>query len=302
MVQPSGNSRLKFFSESDVSVYMKEVGRTRLLKPGEERALLIRAQQGDRKALNTLVEGNLRFVVSVCFNFQGRGMPLGDLINEGNLGLIKAVERFDLSKDYKFISYAVWWIRQSIFLALTRQTGFMSVPPNWAADRGKIHRADQKLFQKLGRSPMVEEIREETGLSERTIAAHINHLRNRAGLSMMDQDEGLDPLDKIAQTGMESNPEAETEASQFRKGLAEALGGLKERERYVIRHFFGLATGVPATLEEIGTVLGLSRERIRQIKDTTLSKLRRPGCQETLRDSFELVDAMAGMDSQERIF
>lgn len=297
MVQPSGNSRPKFFSESDVSAYMKEVGQTRLLQPAEERILLVRAQEGDRKALNALVEGNLRFVVSVSINFQGRGMPLGDLINEGNMGLIKAVERFDLTKEYKFISYAVWWIRQSIFLALTRQTGFMSVPPNWTADRGKIHRADQKLFQRLGRSPMVEEIREETGLSERTIAAHINHLRNRAGLSQMDQDEVQDPLDKIAQTGIESNPEAETEMLQFRKGLEEALGSLRERERYVIRHFYGLATGVPATLEEIATVLGLSRERIRQIKDNTLSKLRRPSYQETLRDSYELADAMAGIEA-----
>lgn len=286
-------------ADKTVAAYLKQIGRKQLLKPSEEGILLTRAQAGDRKAMNALILGNLRFVVSVCLRFRGRGIPLGDLINEGNLGLIKAVERFDRTKGYRFISYAVWWIRQGIFSALSNQAGFMSVPSNWAMERAKVRKVEQKLFQTLGRPPRREELSEKTGLSAGVIAGYLDPQPNCGTSSVLESgEEGS--LGRIAQAAPDFDPYQDSMGFLFRKRLDQALSGLSEREGLVLRRFFGIGTGAPSSLEEISCKLGLSRERVRQIKDAGLAKLRHPARRLRIWSAPQPAFAISGFNFQAR--
>jgi len=263
------------FEESSLDQYLKEISAYPLLTREDEVDLARRIRTGCDESLDRLVRSNLRFVVSVAKKYQNQGVALGDLINEGNLGLIRAARKFDETKGIKFISYAVWWIRQAILQALAEQSRIVRVPLNRAGALHKIGRRSSTLLQELGREPTVEEIAEELDLSheevQRTLAISHSHLSLDAPLTPGEDNRLLDYLpDQFA-----SGPDDETYERALSGTIEEALSTLKDREARVIRLYYGLEDGRdPMTLEEIGALLGITRERVRQIKEKALARLR----------------------------
>ena len=272
MKQPA--KRKHGIEEGLLDQYLRDISAYSLITREQEAALAIRIREGDEEALNELVRANLRFVVSVAKKYQNQGVNLSDLINEGNLGLIRAARRFDESKGIKFISYAVWWIRQAILQALAEQSRIVRVPLNRAGDLHRIGKRAAALVQELGREPTHGEIAEGMGLTEedvaRTMAISHTHLSLDAPLTP-GEDNSL--IDHLADNGRMSPDE-----EMFEKALIETVHNslliLKAREARVLRMYFGLSGDEPMTLEDIGEVLGVTRERVRQIKDRALMKLR----------------------------
>ncbi len=268
------SNRRGAFDESSLDQYLKEISAYKLLSRQEEIELAARIREGDEEALDKLVRSNLRFVVSVAKKYQNQGVALGDLINEGNLGLIRAAHKFDETKGIKFISYAVWWIRQAILQALAEQSRIVRVPLNRAGALHRIGKRSSTLLQELGREPTVEEIADELDLSheevERTLAISQSHLSLDAPLTPGEDNRLLDYLpDQLS-----SGPDDETYERALSGTIDEALATLKEREARVLRLYFGLDGQDPMTLEEIGSLLGITRERVRQIKEKALVRLR----------------------------
>lgn len=254
--------------------YLHEISRYALIDREEEAALARRIREGDAEALNDLVRANLRFVVSVAKKYQNQGVPLIDLINEGNVGLIRAAHKFDESKGIKFISYAVWWIRQAILQAMAEQSRIVRVPLNRAGALHRIGRRSAALRQELGREPTVEEIAEGLELSREEVAAALSmaqgHLSLDAPMASGEDTRLLDYLpDQFAE-----NPEGAAYDSALRETVEGVLRSLDEREAKVLRLYFGLDDQEPMTLEEIGDLLLITRERVRQIKEKALSRLR----------------------------
>jgi RNA polymerase primary sigma factor len=267
-------SRRPTSSEGALDQYLKEIARYPLIDREEEARLARRIHAGDDEALNALVRANLRFVVSVAKKYQNQGVPLSDLINEGNLGLIRAAHKFDETKGIKFISYAVWWIRQAILQALAEQSRIVRVPLNRAGALHRIGRRSATLLQELGREPTVEEIAEGLDLSEEEVAAALSisqsHLSLDAPMASGDDNRLMDYLpDQYAE-----NPEGMAYDQALKDTVEGALASLRERESKVLRLYFGLDDQDPMTLEEIGDLLGITRERVRQIKEKALSRLR----------------------------
>jgi RNA polymerase primary sigma factor len=263
------------YDESSLDQYLKEISAYPLLKREDEIDLAVRIKKGEEEALDKLVRSNLRFVVSVAKKYQNQGVALGDLINEGNLGLIRAAHKFDETKGIKFISYAVWWIRQAILQALAEQSRIVRVPLNRAGALHRIGRRSSTLVQELGREPTLEELADELDLSEdeveRTLAISQTHLSLDAPLTPGEDNRLLDYLPDQFSAG----PDDETYERALTNTVEEALGSLKEREARVLRLYFGLEDGKdPMTLEEIGSMLGITRERVRQIKEKALVRLR----------------------------
>jgi RNA polymerase primary sigma factor len=263
------------YDESSLDQYLKEISAYPLLKREDEVSLAQLIHKGDEEALDKLVRSNLRFVVSVAKKYQNQGVALGDLINEGNLGLIRAAHKFDETKGIKFISYAVWWIRQAILQALAEQSRIVRVPLNRAGALHRIGKRSSTLLQELGREPTVEELADELDLSEdeiqRTLAISQTHLSLDAPLTPGEDNRLLDYLPDQFSAG----PDDETYERALASTVEEALGTLKEREAKVLRLYFGLEDGHdPMTLEEIGALLGITRERVRQIKEKALVRLR----------------------------
>jgi len=267
-------SRKSSFEESSLDQYLKEISAYPLLTREQEVELAGRIRQGDEGALDKLVRSNLRFVVSVAKKYQNQGVALGDLINEGNLGLIRAAHKFDETKGIKFISYAVWWIRQAILQALAEQSRIVRVPLNRAGTLHRIGKRSSALLQELGREPTVEEIADGLDLShdevERTLAISQTHLSLDAPLTPGEDNRLLDYLPDQFGRG----PEDETYEKALTDSVEDALSTLKEREAKVLRLYFGLDGQEPMTLEEIGSLLGITRERVRQIKERALVRLR----------------------------
>ena len=263
------------FEESSLDQYLKEISAYPLLSREQEIELASRIKAGDEDCLDRLVRSNLRFVVSVAKKYQNQGVALGDLINEGNLGLIRAAHKFDETKGIKFISYAVWWIRQAILQALAEQSRIVRVPLNRAGALHRIGKRSSTLLQELGREPTVEEIADELDLSheevERTLLISQGHLSLDAPLTPGEDNRLLDYLaDQFS-----SGPDDETYERALSSTIEEALATLKEREARVLRLYFGLEDAKdPMTLEEIGSLLGITRERVRQIKEKALVRLR----------------------------
>jgi RNA polymerase primary sigma factor len=263
------------YDESSLDQYLKEISAYPLLTREDEVELAGLIRTGDEEALDKLVRSNLRFVVSVAKKYQNQGVGLGDLINEGNLGLIRAAHKFDETKGIKFISYAVWWIRQAILQALAEQSRIVRVPLNRAGALHRIGRRSSTLLQELGREPTVEELADELDLSEdevqRTLAISQTHLSLDAPLTPGEDNRLLDYLPDQLSAG----PDDETYERALASTVEEALGTLKDREARVLRLYFGLEDGHdPMTLEEIGALLGITRERVRQIKEKALVRLR----------------------------
>ena len=267
-------NRRGMYEESSLDQYLKEISAYPLLTREDEIELEQKIRQKDEEALDKLVRSNLRFVVSVAKKYQNQGVALGDLINEGNLGLIRAAHKFDETKGIKFISYAVWWIRQAILQALAEQSRIVRVPLNRAGALHRIGKRSSTLLQELGREPTVEEIAEELELSHeevsRTLAISQTHLSLDAPLTPGEDNRLLDYLPDQFSAG----PDDETYERALSNTIEEALGTLKDREGKVLRLYFGLDGQDPMTLEEIGSLLGITRERVRQIKEKALVRLR----------------------------
>ncbi len=245
-----------------------------LIDRDEEVRLAQHIRKGDAEGLDKLVRSNLRFVVSVAKKYKNQGVPLSDLINDGNLGLIRAAHKFDETKGIKFISYAVWWIRQAILQALAEQSRIVRVPLNRAGALHRIGRRSSTLLQELGREPTVEEIATDLDISqeevERTLAISQSSLSLDAPITPEEDNRLLDYLPD------QYSPAPEDEAYQhaLKNTIEEALATLKEREARIISLYFGLDDQEPMTLEEIGSLLGVTRERVRQIKEKALLRLR----------------------------
>ncbi len=253
--------------------YLQEIGHEELISVEEEVELAQRIKKGDRKALEKLTKGNLRFVVSVAKQYQNQGLSLPDLINEGNLGLIKAAEKFDETRGFKFISYAVWWIRQSILQAIAEQSRIVRLPLNQVGSVNKINRILNKFVQENERRPSVEEIADKVDLPEEKIidAMKVNgrHVSVDAPFVEGEENSLLDILPN------QDTPNADNALvlESLREEIGRALSTLNERERNIIEAFFGI-NQTEMTLEEIGDKYGLTRERVRQIKEKAIRRLR----------------------------
>ncbi len=263
--------------------YLQEIGKVNLLESNEEVDLSIRIKKGDQKALEKLVKSNLRFVVSVSKQYQNQGLSLGDLINEGNLGLIKAAKRFDETRGFKFISYAVWWIRQSILQALAEQSRIVRLPLNRVGALNKIGKAYSSLEQEYEREPTPEEIADELNmdLSEVSEAMKISskHISMDAPFKQGEENSLLDVLEN------EDNPLPDTPLmnASLKGEITRALSTLTEREAEVIKLYFGFGNDAALTLEEIGEIFHLTRERVRQIKEKAIRRLRHTSRSKNLR-------------------
>ncbi len=254
--------------------YLQEIGKVDLLTPEEEVDLAKRIKQGDQIALEKLTKANLRFVVSVAKQYQNQGLSLSDLINEGNLGLIKAAQRFDETRGFKFISYAVWWIRQSILQALAEQSRIVRLPLNKVGSLNKINKAFSRLEQAFEREPSSEELAGELDIAadevETTLGVAARHVSMDAPF-VEGEDNSL--LDVLANTGPGTDSSLEYKES-LRREIDRSLGTLTERQCDVIKLYYGIGVEHPMSLEDIGEKFGLTRERVRQIKDKAINKLR----------------------------
>ncbi len=254
--------------------YLQEIGKVDLLTPDEEVELAKRIREGDRLALEKLTKANLRFVVSVAKQYQNQGLSLGDLINEGNLGLIKAAQRFDETRGFKFISYAVWWIRQSILQALAEQSRIVRLPLNRVGSLNKISKTFSELEQKFEREPSPEELAEvlEVTTSEvvDTLKISGRHVSMDAPFVQGEENSLLDVLENDS----EESPDTGLINDSLRKEIQRALSTLTPREADVITLYFGLNGENALTLEEIGEKFNLTRERVRQIKEKAIRRLR----------------------------
>ncbi len=260
--------------EGSLDQYLREISRYPLITREEEAELAVRIRNGDHGGLEKLVRSNLRFVVSVAKKYQNQGVSLADLINEGNLGLIRAAHKFDETRGIKFISYAVWWVRQAILQALAEQSRIVRVPLNRAGTLHRIGRRSSALLQELGRQPTVDEIAEGMEISReevaKTMSISLAHLSLDAPLAPGEDNRLMDYLPDTQNPGPDDNTFERALCESIHKVLTE----LKEREARILRLYFGLDDQEAMTLEEIGGLMGITRERVRQIKEKALARLR----------------------------
>ncbi len=263
--------------------YLQEIGKVDLLKPEEEVDLAIKIKKGDKIALEKLTKANLRFVVSVAKQYQNQGLSLGDLINEGNLGLIKAAKRFDETRGFKFISYAVWWIRQSILQALAEQSRIVRLPLNRVGALNKIGKAYSNLEQEFEREPNATELATELGMDIAEIADALKvagrHVSMDAPFVQGEENRLIDVL----QNDQQPTPDQTLMMESLKSEIDRALSTLSEREAEVIKLYFGLNEEHSLTLEEIGEKFNLTRERVRQIKEKAIRRLRHASRSKNLR-------------------
>jgi RNA polymerase primary sigma factor len=254
--------------------YLQEIGRVDLISAEEEVLLAQKIKNGDQAALEKLAKANLRFVVSVSKQYQNQGLSLPDLINEGNLGLIKAAQRFDETRGFKFISYAVWWIRQSILQALAEQSRIVRLPLNKIGSINKINKTYANLEQELGRAPNHEEIADKLDISVREVKESMKNAGRHVSMDApLIQDEDTTMYDVIRENDTPT-PETDLLYDSLRKEISRAISTLTPREADVVTLYFGLDGTYPMTLEEIGEKFDLTRERVRQIKEKSIRRLK----------------------------
>ena len=271
-------------AEDPVRMYLKEIGTVPLLTADEEMELAKKKAQGDESAKERLIEANLRLVVSIAKRYTGRGMSFLDLVQEGNLGLIKGVEKFDYTKGYKLSTYATWWIRQSVTRALADQARTIRVPVHMVETINKMSKMQRKLTLELGYEPSVTELAEALEMSEDKVMEIMQIAREPASLETPIGEEDDSNLGDFVADSNAVTPEGNVESVMLREHIDALLGDLKERERQVIVLRFGLEDGHPRTLEEVGKEFNVTRERIRQIEAKALRKLRNPVRSKRIRD------------------
>ena len=277
--------QVRRFRDEDRSLdlYLREIGETPLITAQQEVQLAKRIKLGDQQALEKLTKANLRFVVSVAKQYQNQGLSLADLINEGNIGLIKAAKRFDETRGFKFISYAVWWIRQAILQALAEQSRIVRLPLNRVGTLHKIGKISSSLEQEYGREPSPAEIAKELELSavevSDTLKISNSHLSLDAPFSVSEDNSLMDVLEDEFQPA----PDEDLLTESLKVEIERALDSLSAREAEVINLYFGLSQEKALTLEEIGTRFNLTRERVRQIKEKAIRRLRHASRSKSLR-------------------
>ena len=271
-------------TEDPVRMYLKEIGTVPLLSADEEMELAKKKAEGDEQAKERLIEANLRLVVSIAKLYTGRGMSFLDLVQEGNLGLIKGVEKFDYTKGYKLSTYATWWIRQSVTRALADQARTIRVPVHMVETINKMSKMQRKLTLELGYEPSVAELAEALDMSEDKVMEIMQIAREPASLETPIGEEDDSNLGDFVADNNIVTPEGNVESVMLREHIDALLGDLKERERQVIVLRFGLEDGHPRTLEEVGKEFNVTRERIRQIEAKALRKLRNPVRSKRIRD------------------
>lgn len=277
------DSRLRFLGEeTGLTLYLREIGKTRTLSMAEEAELARRVRAGEAEAMNELVTANLKFVVSVCRNYRHYGLPMTDLINEGNLGLMRAAERFDERQNCKFISYAVWWIRQAILQSLAEKSRTIQIPLSRFGAFQRMTRAAARLEQELGRAVDLAEVAERLSLDVAELAQYHSMGAQPFSLETPVGDGGkAEPWLADPET---IDPERDLEVESACREIRNVLGTLNAREEAIVKLFFGIGKGTEQTLEEIGSRFNLSRERVRQIKDKALERLRHPVRARRLRE------------------
>jgi RNA polymerase primary sigma factor len=255
--------------------YLQEIGKVEMINAEEEVRLAKLIRKGDQKALERLTKANLRFVVSVAKQYQNQGLSLPDLINEGNLGLIKAAQRFDETRGFKFISYAVWWIRQSIIQSLAEQARIVRLPLNKVGLTNKVNKAFQTLEQQFEREPSVEEISEFLNMDTDEIVASLSSSFRHVSMDcpLMDGEDST-LIDVMQNPNAVDTDEQLIRVDSMKQEIQRSLSQLTDRQQEVIRLFFGIGEDHPLSLEEIGDRFGITRERVRQIKDKAITKLR----------------------------
>ncbi|MCU0643292.1 MAG: RNA polymerase sigma factor RpoD/SigA [bacterium] len=270
-------------TKQSIEKYLEEIGGFSPLRPEEEIDLARRIRRGDEEALDKLVKANLRFVISVAKEYQGQGLPLQDLISEGNLGLIKAAQRFDETRGFKFISYAVWWIRQSILQALAEQSRVVRLPLNRVGAINKIGRALESLEKVFGREPSMDEVATKMEMSTFEVADVLKTSARHLSLDEPFKEEDGNSLLDVIESDRYSPPDSTLMKESLQVEIDKILTTLKPREAEIIRLYFGLEGDRPLTLEEIGEHFRLTRERVRQIKEKALRRLRHRSRLEPLR-------------------
>jgi RNA polymerase primary sigma factor len=270
-----------------VRMYLKEIGRVNLLSAGEEVKLALRIEQGDEEAKRSLAEANLRLVVSIAKRYVGRGMLFLDLIQEGNMGLIKAVEKFDHRKGFKFSTYATWWIRQAITRAIADQARTIRIPVHMVETINKLVRVQRQLLQDLGREPTPEEIGEDMDLTPEKVREILKIAQEPVSLETPIGEEDDSHLGDFIEDHEATSPSEHAAYELLKEQLEDVLDTLTDREENVLRLRFGLDDGRTRTLEEVGKVFGVTRERIRQIEAKALRKLRHPSRSKRLKDFLE---------------
>ena len=272
--------------DDPVRMYLKEIGQVKLLTADEEIELAKRVSEGDKKAKDRLTEANLRLVVSIAKKYSGRGLHILDLIQEGNTGLIRAVDKFDYTKGNKFSTYATWWIRQAITRAIADQARTIRVPVHMVEVINKATRCNRKLVQELGREPTVEEIAKELGLPVEKIIEANRTAADTLSLDTPVGDEEDTSIGSFVEDERTPGPADATSNALLAEALKEILGTLTEREADVLRMRFGMYDGRTHTLEEVGQIFGVTRERIRQIENKAIRKLRHPSRAKKIRDFY----------------
>lgn len=269
--------------KQSIEKYLEEIGGYSPLSPAQEVTLARRIKRGDNIALDQLVKANLRFVISVAKEYQGQGLPLQDLISEGNLGLIKAAQRFDETRGFKFISYAVWWIRQSILQALAEQSRVVRLPLNRVGAINKVGRALEQLEKDYGREPSMTEIADRMEMSTFEVADVLKTSARHLSLDEPFKEEDGNSLLDVIESDRYAPPDNTLMKESLRVEIEKVLSTLKAREAEIVRLYFGLDGDRPLTLEEIGEHFKLTRERVRQIKEKALRRLRHRSRLEPLR-------------------
>jgi RNA polymerase primary sigma factor len=255
--------------------YLQEIGRVSLISPEEEVQLTTLVKQGDKNAVDRLVKANLRFVVSVAKQYQGQGLSLPDLINEGNIGLIKSVERFDNTRGFKFISFAVWWIRQSIIKAIADHARMIRLPLNRVVLTNRIKNTSSLLEQQLGRAPSIEEIAEALELEAAEISSHLEIKDKHVSLDtpFSDEDDGS-LIDILENENAGQADDRLYHSDSLKKEITRSLESLSERQKQMLCYFYGIGIDHPMSLDDIGQRFDITPERVRQIKDKAITKLR----------------------------
>jgi RNA polymerase primary sigma factor len=261
-------------SELDsLRLYLREIGKVPLLTASQEVSLAKRIERGDMSAKTQMIEANLRLVVSIAKGYLGRGLSFLDLIQEGSLGLIRAVEKFDYRKGYKFSTYATWWIRQAVTRAIADKARTIRLPVHICERLSIVHRSETRLVQELGRDPSLEELAVEVEMTAEELLALLDHARPPASLEKPVDEEAETPLSAFLADEQAPSPLEQAQSILCREGVRRVLEALPERERVVIELRFGLEGCEPLTLEQVGGAFGVTRERVRQIERSTLEKL-----------------------------